>query len=54
MAVFNAELEGNKRREIDFFEDEATIDEALQNLIRSAIAFGLAGSTKWAFLQQRR
>jgi hypothetical protein len=35
--LFNAELEGNKRRAIDFFEDDVTDDEALQDLIRSAI-----------------
>lgn len=44
--LFNAELEGNKRRAIDFFEDDATSDESLQNLIRSAIAFRLARETK--------
>ncbi|MDJ0336147.1 DUF1801 domain-containing protein [Salinibacterium sp. G-O1] len=36
--LFNAELEGNKRRAIDFFEDDATSAESLQNLIRAAIA----------------
>ncbi len=44
--LFNAELEGNKRRAIDFFEDDATTDESLQNLIRSAIAFRLAKEKK--------
>ena len=44
--LFNAELEGNKRRAIDFFEDDATTDESLQNLIRAAIAFRLARETK--------
>jgi hypothetical protein len=36
--LFNAELEGNKRRAIDFFEGDSTPPEALQALIRSAIA----------------
>ncbi|MGV8896332.1 MAG: DUF1801 domain-containing protein [Rhodoglobus sp.] len=36
--LFNAELEGNKRRAIDFFEGDETSAESLQNLIRAAIA----------------
>ncbi len=35
--LFNAELEGNKRRAIDFFEGDQTSAESLQALIRSAI-----------------
>jgi hypothetical protein len=35
--LFNAELEGNKRRGIDFFETDVTDDAALQALIRAAI-----------------
>jgi hypothetical protein len=44
--LFNAELEGNKRRAIDFFENDATSDESLQNLIRAAIGFRLAREKK--------
>jgi hypothetical protein len=40
--LFNAELEGNKRRAIDFFEDDQTDDAAFQNLIRAAIDFNEA------------
>lgn len=36
--LFNAELEGNKRRAIDFFEGDDTSAESLQGLIRAAIA----------------
>lgn len=35
--LFNAELEGNKRRAIDFFEGDQTSLQSLQSLIRSAI-----------------
>ncbi|MBC7591357.1 MAG: DUF1801 domain-containing protein [Salinibacterium sp.] len=34
--IFNAELEGNKRRAIDFFEGDATSEKSLQALIRAA------------------
>lgn len=44
--LFNAELEGNKRRTIDFFEDDETSDELLQNLIIAAIGFRLARVAK--------
>ena len=44
--LFNAELEGNKRRAIDFFEGDTTSDESLQNLIRAAIAFRCAREKK--------
>jgi len=37
--LFNAELEGNKRRAIDFFEDDQTDMGSLQTLIREAISF---------------
>jgi len=40
--LFNAELEGNKRRAIDFFEDDQTNMGALQTLIRAAISFNQA------------
>ena len=35
--LFNAELEGNKRRGIDFFETDVTDDSSLQALVRTAI-----------------
>jgi hypothetical protein len=41
-SLFNAELEGNKRRAIDFFDDDQTDMDALQSLIRSAISFNQA------------
>jgi hypothetical protein len=40
--LFNAELEGNQRRAIDFFETDATDTAALQALIRTAITFNEA------------
>ena len=40
--IFNAELEGNKRRAIDFFEADVTNETALQALIRAAIAYNQA------------
>ena len=45
-SLFNAELEGHKRRAIDFFEGDTTSDESLQNLIRAAIDFRLAKEKK--------
>ena len=35
--LFNAELEGNKRRAIDYFEPDAVPVAALQSLVRAAI-----------------
>ncbi len=35
--LFNAELEGNKRRGIDFFETDVTDAPSLQALVRAAI-----------------
>ncbi len=40
--LFNAELEGNKRRAIDFFEADIPNDESLKTLIRAAIDYNLA------------
>jgi len=40
--LFNAELEGNKRRGIDFFEADGTDDSALRALIREAISHNQA------------
>lgn len=37
--LFNASLEGNERRAIDFFEGDTVDHRALQELIRSAIDF---------------
>ena len=44
--LFNAELEGNKRRAIDFFEADVTDEDALRALIRTAIAFNRAKARK--------
>lgn len=40
--LFNAELNGNKRRGIDYLEADAVNAESLKNLIREAIAFNRA------------
>ena len=37
--LFNASLEGNARRAIDFFEGDKINERGLKNLIRAAIAF---------------
>ena len=37
--LFNAGLEGNQRRAIDFFEGDKVDDRALKNLVRAAIAY---------------
>jgi len=44
--LFNAGLEGNKWRAIDIYENDRVDEAALKDLIRSAIAFNLAGSKK--------
>ncbi|WGS23024.1 MULTISPECIES: DUF1801 domain-containing protein [unclassified Bradyrhizobium] len=44
--LFNAGLEGNARRAIDFLEGDKINDRALKNLIRAAIAFNQAKSKK--------
>ena len=41
--LFNSSLEGNTRRAIDFHEDEEIDEQALQRLVRAAVA--LNGST---------
>jgi hypothetical protein len=41
-SLFNAELEGNQRRAIDFFDNDQTDTDALQSLIRAAISFNHA------------
>lgn len=40
--LFNASLEGNVRRAIDFHEDDAVDEAALKALIRAAVALNLA------------
>jgi hypothetical protein len=37
--LFNAGLEGNQRRAIDFFEGDKVNERALKDLVRAAIAF---------------
>ena len=44
--LFNASLDGNVRRAIDFREADVVDESALKALIRSAVAANLAGKTK--------
>lgn len=44
--LFNSSLEGNVRRAIDIREGEAVNEDALQALIRAAIALNLAGKNE--------
>src|SRR5580700_5632727 len=44
--LFNAGLEGNARRAIDFFEGDEINEPALQNLVRAAIDHNQAKSRK--------
>ena len=44
--IFNAGLEGNMRRAIDFFEGDAINERALKNLVRAAIDFNQTKATK--------
>jgi hypothetical protein len=44
--LFNAGLEGNQRRAIDFFEGDRINERALKNLIRAAIDYNQAKSKK--------
>jgi len=44
--LFNAGLEGNARRAIDWLEGDKMNDRALKNLIRAAIAFNQAKAKK--------
>ena len=46
--LFNAGLEGNQRRAIDFFEGDKVNAPALKNLVRAAIAYNQARSKKKA------
>ena len=44
--LFNASLEGNTRRAIDLHEDDKIDDQALQALIRAAVALNTSSSAK--------
>jgi hypothetical protein len=46
--LFNAGLEGNQRRAIDFFEGDKVNERALKNLVRAAIEFNQARKSKKA------
>src|SRR3984885_10643141 len=44
--LFNAGLEGNARRAIDFFEGDKINERALKNLVRAAIDYNRTKKTK--------
>src|ERR1700729_2219375 len=44
--LFNAGLEGNQRRAIDFFEGDKINERALKNLVRAAIEYNQTKSKK--------
>jgi hypothetical protein len=46
--IFNAGLEGNARRAIDFFEGDKINERALKNLVRAAIDYNRTKSKKKA------
>ena len=46
--LFNAGLEGNLRRAIDFFEGDTINERALQDLVRAAVAYNQTKSKKKA------
>ena len=46
--LFNAGLEGNQRRAIDFFEGDEINEPALKNLVRAAIEYNQGKSKKKA------
>ncbi len=46
--LFNAGLEGNARRAIDFFEGDRISERALRNLIRAAVDYNQTKSKKKA------
>jgi hypothetical protein len=46
--LFNAGLEGNQRRAIDFFEGDKINERALKNLVRAAIEYNQSKSKKKA------
>ena len=51
--LFNAGLEGNARRAIDFFEGDRINDRALKNLVRAAIDFNQSKLKKKASANTR-
>ena len=46
--LFNASLEGNQRRAIDFFEGDKINERALKNLVRAAVEYNQTKSKKKA------
>jgi hypothetical protein len=46
--LFNAGLEGNARRAIDFFEGDTIKERALKNLVRAAIVYNQSKAKKKA------
>jgi hypothetical protein len=46
--LFNAGLEGNMRRAVDFFEGDKINERALKNLVRAAIDFNQSKAKKKA------
>jgi hypothetical protein len=46
--LFNAGLEGNQRRAIDFFEGDKINERALKNLVRAAVDFNQSKAKKKA------
>jgi hypothetical protein len=44
--LFNAGLEGNQRRAIDFFEGDKVNERALKDLVRAAIGFNQSKKKK--------
>ena len=52
--LFNAGLEGNQRRAIDFFEGDKVNGTALKNLVRAAIAYNQGKSKKKAPARAQR
>jgi hypothetical protein len=46
--LFNAGLDGNMRRAIDFFEGDRINERALKNLVRAAVAYNQSKSKKKA------
>ena len=44
--LFNAGLEGNQRRAIDFFESDEVNERALKNLVRAAIEYNQTRKSK--------
>ena len=44
--LFNAGLEGNQRRAVDFFEGDKINERALKNLVRAAVAYNQTRKSK--------